>query len=60
MGSVEGSPYLFNTHQSEQETMEQTLMLADQGLIDPVENIKQDNIYLFHGLDDSIVPYQGL
>jgi len=34
-----------------------TRSLASQGLIDPVENISNDNIYIFHGQADSVVPW---
>merc|ERR1711997_821350 len=35
-----------------------TRSLASQGLIDPVENISNDNIYIFHGQADSVVPWE--
>lgn len=31
--------------------------LASQGMIDPVENIKRDKVYIWHGTQDSVVPY---
>ena len=57
MGSVEGSTYLSYAVESESQIMEQTRYLESQGLIDSLDNIKNDNIYLFHGLLDSIVPW---
>lgn len=60
MGSVEGTPFLANTVFDEQERLQETLRLAEEGLIDPVDNMKEDNIYLFHGIHDSIVPWGRL
>ena len=31
--------------------------LASQGKIDPVENIRGDKVYIWHGTQDSVVPY---
>ena len=31
--------------------------LASQGKIDPVENIKRDKVYIWHGTQDSVVPF---
>ena len=31
--------------------------LASQGKIDPVENIKRDKVYIWHGAQDSVVPF---
>jgi len=60
MGSVEGSTYLSYAVESESQIMEQTRYLESQGLIDSLDNIKNDNIYLFHGLLDSIVPWENV
>ena len=44
------NPYPSNIH-------EIVGQLASQGMIDPVENIKQDKVYIWHGTQDSVVPY---
>jgi len=44
------NPYPANIH-------EIVGQLASQGMIDPVENIKQDKVYIWHGTQDSVVPY---
>ena len=31
--------------------------LASQDKIDPVENIKRDKVYIWHGTQDSVVPF---
>ena len=35
---------------------QETLALAGAGLIDPVENMKEDQVYIFTGTLDSVVP----
>jgi len=36
---------------------EDTLLLADSGFIDPVENLKDDKIFIFQGINDTITPW---
>ena len=52
MGSVAGCPYLpaltaLLRH-------EETLILEAAGLIDPVKNMENDNIFIFQGILDAI------
>ena len=35
---------------------QETLALAEAGLIDPVENMREDQVYIFTGTLDSVVP----
>jgi len=57
VGSFAGAPYLSFWSSTLQED---TLMLAGSGLIDPVENMKDDKIFIFQGINDTITPwYQG-
>ena len=35
---------------------QETLALAEGGLIDPVENMREDQVYIFTGTLDSVVP----
>ena len=35
---------------------QETLTLAEAGLIDPVENMSEDQVYIFTGTLDSVVP----
>ena len=37
--------------------IDQTLILAAEGVIDPVDNIKHENVYIFQGLLDTITPW---
>ena len=48
-GELTGSPSTDELHQK-------TLALADAGLIDPVENMRGDQVYIFTGTLDSVVP----
>ena len=57
MGSVAGAPYLSAYEVTEAGILDQTLLLADQGLIDPVENLKYDQVFIFQGLIDTVVPW---
>ena len=56
MGAFAGIRYIQDV--SDGDIASLTNSLASQGLIDPVENISNDNIYIFHGLADSIVPWE--
>ena len=57
MGSVAGAPYISAYEVTEAGILDQTLALADQGLIDPVDNLKYDQVFIFQGLIDTIVPW---
>ena len=52
-----GAPYLSAYEVTEAGILDQTLLLADQGLIDPVENLKYDQVFIFQGLIDTVVPW---
>ena len=57
MASVAGAPYLSAYEVTEAGILDQTLELADQGLIDPVDNLKYDQVFIFQGLIDTVVPW---
>merc|ERR1712183_668858 len=56
MGAFAGIRYIQDV--SDGDIASLTNSLASQGLIDPVENISNDNIYIFHGQADSVVPWE--
>jgi len=58
VGAFAGAPYLYTSLPSDEAIYEETLGLADAGRIDPVENIRDDQVYIFHGTLDSIVPWE--
>jgi len=56
-----GAPYLtggpdLNGGASVEDLYQETLALAEAGLIDPVENMREDQVYIFTGTLDSVVP----
>ena len=53
VGSFAGAPYLSAWSSA---LYEDTMELAAANLIDPVENIKDDKIFIFQGVNDTIVP----
>ena len=57
MGSFDGPPYLSKFATTEQEMYEGTLGLSSAGKIDNIDNLKNDQVYIFQGLLDSIVPW---
>ena len=57
VGSVSGAPYLSMYEATDLGIIDQTLILAAEGVIDPVDNIKHDNVYIFQGLLDTITPW---
>ena len=57
MGSIAGAPYLSTYALTDLIIHEETLILEAAGLIDPVENMENDNIYIFQGILDTIVPW---
>jgi len=62
MGTFAGAPYLsmFSSNMTDEEIVLETLRLAEEGLIDPVENMREDSVLIFQGILDTIVPwYQG-
>ena len=57
MASVAGAPYLSMYYLTDLLIYEDTLILEAAGLIDPVENMENDNIFIFQGILDTIVPW---
>ena len=57
MASLAGAPYVSVYEATDDEILEITRSLADNGLIDGVENLRDDNIYIFQGLVDTITPW---
>ena len=57
MGSFDGPPYLSKFATTEQEMYEGTLGLSSAGKIDNIDNLKNDQVYIFQGLLDSVVPW---
>ena len=57
MGSVAGAPYLSMYAATDLAIIEETLLLAAEGLIDNPDNIRHESIYIFQGLLDTIVPW---
>ena len=57
MASLAGAPYVSVFESTDDEILEITRSLADNGLIDGVENLRDDNIYIFQGLVDTITPW---
>ena len=59
MGTFAGAPYLsmFSFNTTDEEIYLETMRLAEEGLIDPVENMREDSVLIFHGLLDSVVPW---
>ena len=57
MGSFAGAPYLSANLDTDRQIQKKTLELAAQGLIDPVEKMEQDNVYIYQGLLDTITPW---
>ena len=51
-----GLSYLAKSGLSTISKYEEVDKLAQAGLIDPVENLKNANVYIFHGKLDSVVP----
>ena len=45
-----------NNGPSVDDLYQETLALAEAGLIDPVENMREDKVFIFTGTLDSVVP----
>ena len=59
MGSVSGTAYLTGFYWTDIEVaVEETLRLEEEGLIDHVANLEEDNVYIWQGYLDTIV-YSG-
>jgi len=56
VGMFAGLSYLAKSGLSTISKYEEVDKLAQAGLIDPVENLKNANVYIFHGKLDSVVP----
>ena len=54
---MSGAPYLSMYEATDLGIIDQTLILAAEGVIDPVDSIKHDNVYIFQGLLDTITPW---
>ena len=57
MASLAGAPYVSIYEATDEEILEMAQSLASNGLIDSLENMRDDNIYIFQGLVDSITPW---
>ena len=57
MASLAGAPYLSVWDASDEEILQTTQIFANDGLIDGLENMADDNIYIFQGLVDTITPW---
>ena len=57
MASLAGAPYVSVYDATDDEILELTQTMARDGLIDSLENIRADNIYIFQGLVDTITPW---
>ena len=58
MGIFGAGPYMSQMPGPYPENIHEIVgQLASQGKIDPVENIKRDKVYIWHGTQDSVVPF---
>ena len=57
MASLAGAPYVSVWDAADEEILEVTRSMASEGLIDDLENMRDDNIYIFQGLVDTITPW---
>ena len=57
MASLAGAPYVSVWDATDDEILEVTQTMARDGLIDSLENLRDDNIYIFQGLVDTITPW---
>ena len=57
MASLAGAPYVSIYEATDEEILEMAQSLASNGLIDSLENMRDDNIYIFQGLVDTITPW---
>ena len=57
MASLAGAPYASVWEATDDEILELTRSMASDGLIDSLENMREDNIYIFQGLVDTITPW---
>merc|ERR1712215_486750 len=57
VGSFSGCPYISAYLDNDEDIITETLILAEQGLIDSIENLVNDKIFIFQGLLDTIVPW---
>ena len=57
MASLAGAPYVSVWDSTDEEILEVTRSMASEGLIDDLENMREDNIYIFQGLVDTITPW---
>ena len=57
MASLAGAPYLSVWDATDDQILENTHTLADLGLIDSLENMERDAIYIYQGLVDTITPW---
>ena len=57
MASLAGAPYISVWEATDEEILQTTQIFANDGLIDGLENMADDNIYIFQGLVDTITPW---
>ena len=57
MGAVESGPPLSWLVEEDNVLWEQIQSLAASGQIDPIDNMLDDNVYIFQGTLDSVVPF---
>ncbi len=57
MASLAGAPYVSVYEATDDEILEVTRTMESEGLIDSLENMRDDNIYIFQGLVDTITPW---
>ena len=57
MASLAGAPYVSVWDATDEDILEVTRSMASEGLIDDLENMREDNIYIFQGLVDTITPW---
>ena len=57
VGVFAGLPYLTASGLSGPGLQAEVSRLAGAGLIDPVENLAGDSVYIWHGQRDSVVPF---
>ena len=57
VGVFAGCPYLSAVIDNDDEILDATFILSESGQIDPIENLKDDKVFIFQGKVDSIVPW---
>ena len=60
MGSFSGCPYVSAYIDNDEDILAETFKLAEEGAIDPLDNIAGDKVFIYQGVIDSIVPWSKL